>query len=276
MTAVRTRPIVTAGALWLLAMACHGADGWMTEERVRVEPAARVDLTNNSPDRVRRELLAPGFISELGCSLGLTNRDVAPMRMGDAGSKDELQLDRNGVPAGLLDSVAAGLRDYLAGRWAGHTKDYLLRSNRARRAAVEVVDPDLRMLLREHPEIPADRPRKEGSGIREVWPGKSCRWVSFVIPDGEIATTYELFFTTDGLFEWCSGAENTDIKDHDPTCRAVLEEVRQSVEAQMKKDGTFGKFGSCHTFWELKKARLKEKGIVWRSPRELNPLNRYD
>ena len=34
--------------------------------------------------------------------------------------------------------------------------------------------------------------------------------------------------------------------------------------------------GQCHKIWREKKQLLKERGISWLSPSELNPYNRYD
>jgi hypothetical protein len=48
------------------------------------------------------------------------------------------------------------------------------------------------------------------------------------------------------------------------------------VHAEMKRKGSFGKFGSVHEFWGLKQEKLKAKGIKWRSPAELNPNTNYD
>ena len=34
--------------------------------------------------------------------------------------------------------------------------------------------------------------------------------------------------------------------------------------------------GQCHAEWRLKKSLLKERGVSWLSPSDLNPFNRYD
>ena len=50
----------------------------------------------------------------------------------------------------------------------------------------------------------------------------------------------------------------------------------RSLIPKMKRAGDYGQFGSCHTFWHLKKEKLKVKGINWRSPSELNPNTCFD
>ena len=67
-----------------------------------------------------------------------------------------------------------------------------------------------------------------------------------------------------------------DAHELDPTFAPILKEVDAQVEAQMKQEHTYGRFGALHTFWRLRKQRLKERGIVWHSPEELNPHIRYE
>ena len=56
----------------------------------------------------------------------------------------------------------------------------------------------------------------------------------------------------------------------------LIAEVEDMVEQTMKEEGSYGQFGSCHRFWELKRDLLKERGVQWRSPSELNPNICYD
>ena len=35
-------------------------------------------------------------------------------------------------------------------------------------------------------------------------------------------------------------------------------------------------FGTCHRYWWRKKELLREKGIDWKSPAEMNPDIRFD
>jgi hypothetical protein len=36
------------------------------------------------------------------------------------------------------------------------------------------------------------------------------------------------------------------------------------------------RLGSCHRIWKLMKDQLKEQGIAWYSPAEMNPGVRFD
>jgi hypothetical protein len=102
-----------------------------------------------------------------------------------------------------------------------------------------------------------------------------CRWVSYVLVDGEIAWSYMLNFNADGSLRDVSQRKN-DAKEFDPKYAEVITKVNDEAHAEMKAEGTFGQFGSVHTFWSLKKENLKTKGIEWRSPSELNPNACFD
>jgi len=102
-----------------------------------------------------------------------------------------------------------------------------------------------------------------------------CRWVNHRIIDGEIAWDYHMQFKADGSLNYSSSSK-CDARDYDQKYKQIMEDVTNDVTAQMQQDGSFGKFGSCHHFWKLKKDKLKAKGIDWRSPTELNPGTSYD
>jgi len=56
----------------------------------------------------------------------------------------------------------------------------------------------------------------------------------------------------------------------------MIKDVEDEVDGEMKRNGSFGRFGSVHTFWRLKKVKLKARGVEWWSPSELNPNAIYD
>ena len=53
---------------------------------------------------------------------------------------------------------------------------------------------------------------------------------------------------------------------------AIIDEV----EALVEKNLTLNGIGACHEVWQLKKQFLLERGIVWHTPKELNPRVRFD
>ncbi|HXF09618.1 MAG TPA: hypothetical protein VN625_02460, partial [Desulfuromonadaceae bacterium] len=101
------------------------------------------------------------------------------------------------------------------------------------------------------------------------------RWVSYTVADETIAWRYFCVFGQDNRLDNVHD-ERFDAVELDPKYFKSIKSVEREVEAQMKKDGTYGQFGSVHTFWRLKQEKLKAKGIPWRSPTELNPLTNYD
>lgn len=53
---------------------------------------------------------------------------------------------------------------------------------------------------------------------------------------------------------------------------AVIDEVEVRIDEERE---CFG-FGSCHHVWMLKQDFLRERGVVWHKPSELNPRVRFD
>ena len=60
--------------------------------------------------------------------------------------------------------------------------------------------------------------------------------------------------------------------DDDPKYEAVIAEAERLAWAELEKSGIYEGFGSCHSFWPVKKRILRERfGVRWKSPSELNP-----
>jgi hypothetical protein len=123
----------------------------------------------------------------------------------------------------------------------------------------------------------------EGIALYQIGPSakafevlsEQLRRVVYTLADGDIAWSYFVQFKSDGSLDYAH-ASKCDAKDYDPKYEKVIKEVEAEVEQQMKADGTYGRFGSVHSFWHLKKDKLKARGIEWRSPSELNPYVNYD
>jgi len=90
-------------------------------------------------------------------------------------------------------------------------------------------------------------------------PDEEVRLVHYTVVDGDIGWEFAFFFNSDG-----------GIFSSDSEC------VDAEAEREMKGNGQYGKLGSVHIFWDLKKEKLKAKGIDWRSSAELNPGIIYD
>jgi len=79
----------------------------------------------------------------------------------------------------------------------------------------------------------------------------------------------------DGSLDRISGSRR-DLKDNDPKYQKIIKEVDDEVRAEIKRKALVRKFAFASEFWPRKKEKLKEKGIEWRSPAELNPHQDYD
>lgn len=65
--------------------------------------------------------------------------------------------------------------------------------------------------------------------------------------------------------------------EDDPTFREIIESVNQQVERELDEIGIKDQWGSCFTYWDIKKRiLLNQYGIEWKSPRELNPRVVFD
>ena len=118
--------------------------------------------------------------------------------------------------------------------------------------------------------------RSVGSVTATNWFGVvTRRSVSYDVVDGAIAWQYTASYDRKGMLQGTFRMK-CDAKEVDPRFRDVMGEVDAEVGEEMKKDGNFRQFGSCHAMWALKKAKLKARGIVWYSPSELNPGAMFD
>jgi hypothetical protein len=58
--------------------------------------------------------------------------------------------------------------------------------------------------------------------------------------------------------------------------KQVFEEVDLEVKAELVRRREAKQFGAVHSYWRIKKEKLKSRGIDWQSPQELNPHIRFD
>ena len=58
----------------------------------------------------------------------------------------------------------------------------------------------------------------------------------------------------------------------DPAFTQIFEEIDNELEKLFPEK----RMGQCHSVWRAKKTMLKERGIDWLSPIDLNPYIRFD
>ncbi len=161
------------------------------------------------------------------------------------------------------------------------------------------IDPnDLRILLKEYPDIPVKKLRKvweltdSNAGVTDYWipysrpyisdanSGYKIQWgpyggpISYYLIDGDIAWTY-IFLTDPNLLEPQVRSEKVDAKEFDPKYRKIIKDAE--IEAALKmQEKRVRELGSIHSFWIWKREYLKQKGIDWKSPMDLNKNTWYD
>jgi hypothetical protein len=234
----------------------------------RVWSSTRIISANsNDAATVFYEVNSPSCRSLIARTAGVTALRVRNLRI-QFYTND---LTRYTLSRRINDKVANVVSDYISCRAQGHSAAYCHDVLRL------LADPSS-----ETNKYLADIRAKEGGipnkWIRNVAKCKSMDGVNIItfhVIDGEIAWSYEVSYLSDGQLRYCS-SERLDPLDFNPTYTNIIIEVKKQVEEKMKEDGSYGKFGSCHHYWELKKQLLKERGIKWMSPSELNPGTCYD
>ena len=68
------------------------------------------------------------------------------------------------------------------------------------------------------------------------------------------------------------GPLRSDPIETDPAFADILQEVDAEVQTRHPTQG----LGQCHLRWRTKRALLKELGVEWLSPPDLNPYHRFD
>ncbi len=264
---------------------------------------SRVKVSHNSPEAIRRELLDPTTLRVIAKAGGLTEKDLRTVKLVQEGNLGWVSLYRTGRSEKAFKLLSERLTDYVKAREDGHTREFVLFAITNSTARSPVSDIDLKGLLANQPLLPTSWLKRAASGTitnkagevasrtitTKTINGKEvssetahipkvdevCRWVSYTASDGEIGWEYVVKFKADGVVDYIRESR-CDAKEYDSKYQKVIEEVEREVHTAMKKDGNYGRFGSCHTFWHLKKDKLREKGIAWRSPAELNPNTNYD
>jgi hypothetical protein len=261
-------------------------------------------VDHNLREAVRRELLDTNTVRLVATSVGLTEREQGLFQVAPGPVEDEVWLYvlGNEWTEGCA-RFADRLGGYVLSRMDGHTRTCLLTAVTNRQPVSSVSDRDLRIVLTNYPMLPPSWFRKVESGTTTNKAGRVasrsvtltvvdgrqslrtnayipkqdelCRWISYTLVDGDVGWGYTLRLWSDGSLDRID-ASKFDAKEVDPKFEELIKSVDSEVEAEMKQSGTFGRLGSIHTYWRLKKEKLKARGVDWHSPSELNRGTIYD
>lgn len=264
---------------------------------------SKLELSHNRPELIRQELLDTNTVRLVARFAGITETELSTIQVAPWSGTGWITLFQLGKSDNAFKIMSEHLGSYVRTRHEGHTKAFLLAALTNSASSSPISDPDLRVLATNRTFLPLSWVRKEESGTTTNKAGtvvsrtittrvvnnqtitnetthipkadEVCRWVSYIVVDGEIAWRYFVMFNADGSLNYVSDSKY-DAKDYDPKYQKIIKEVEAQVRSEMKKNGSYGKFGSVHGFWHLKRDKLKAKGIQWRSPSELNPNTNYD
>jgi hypothetical protein len=262
-----------------------------------------VELSHNSPQVVRQEILDTNTIHLIAKSSGVSEEDLATMRVAEDPAFKGVWLYQVGGSQRAFKVLSEHLRNYMGGRAGGHTRAFLLAALTNRATPSAISDPGLRAIATNRPSVPVSWLRKEDSGTSTnkagqlvsrslsmtIVDGKAvtnetthipsvdevCQWAMYTLVDGEIAWEYLVKFKADGTLDDIREAA-FDAKELDPKYQKMIKAVETEVQAEMKRNASSGGFNPARNFWHLKKEKLKARGVEWRSPSELNPDTRYD
>lgn len=236
-------------------------------------PFGFVALGSNSEKTIQTELLDRSLIMRIAKAKGILDPQMKTVVFETDKTTGGAYLYQIGSDSHAFYALADILTDYVTRRKEGYSSSLLQQGMTNREPAS--ADCYVTLLSQERPFLPVSALRRSSFYVTTNEAGVVVDSVSYTLTDNGLEWNYMMNFHEDGTlgFVW---DRRGDAKEHDPKFRKAIQEVEDEVEQTMKADGTKGRFGSVHHFWQLKKARLEQRGIIWRSPAELNPSINYD
>jgi hypothetical protein len=287
-----------------VVMAATAPRNWISATTIHFGLGASLKLSHNSPETIKQEILDTNTVRLIAKSNGLSDQDLSTVQIAQpSAGRNWVDIYHVEGPERAFKLLSEQLRNYVHAREEGHTRAFLLAAITNRAEASTISDPDLRAVATNRVMLPISWLKKISSGTRTNKAGEVvsksvsttrvngrtvtnetknipqvdeiCRWVSYALVDGEVAWTYFVMFKVNGSLDYLR-EEKCDAKEYDTAYQELIKGVEGEVYGEMKRNGDSGQLGSVHTFWRLKKQKLKTKGIEWRSPSELNPDKTYD
>ncbi len=240
-------------------------------------PIDGVRVGHNDRKTIREEMCSTNFSWALSKSFAFTtNVWVGLEPVADWSSDtDLLRINYSGLTEKEMEPVYMRIYFYAQQREQGHTREFLFQALTNSSKEIVATNDCLRILAEHCPLVPLGRLQLvnwESKDLDDVRRDNA----TYHVVDGELLWVYRVSWT-----KWKDGesgdafAERQDAKEADPALRDALDKIEAEARAEMKRTGVEG-IGAVHVFWRLKKSKLKQMGIDWRSPAELNPSTIYD
>ncbi len=230
---------------------------------ISLETVSRVEASHNTPAAIRQELQDTNTIGLIAASTHLSAKDLATLAVAPQPGAPDLSFYDLGGSSNAWHAFGAKLEYYVHGRLDGHTKAFLLSGLTNLTRSAETPEPDLRTLLSQRPELPAGLLKRWDAGSHTNEFKEPFRTVEYYYVDGEVAWSYHMTFSQGGrlfgISDW-----RVDAREYDPKYQKLMEEVDQAVLAEIKQ-----KRGRA--FWEIKKEKLRARGVSYHTFEELNP-----
>lgn len=227
-----------------------------------------VPANSNDLATVEAEVNSPDFRAALARGMGVGRWRLRQLRVSLGGGSSSWTWRTSRT---VDEGAANALSSYLSYRADGHSSAY----SRDAMFADRVTRSQQWRFLN---DVPPDKGRIPASWVYRFTTATNSvggRMVDLVVLDGELAWSCRLSYRRDGQFEYYSSMRH-DALEFKAAYTNLFAEVERSVEQKMGGPSAPRPLGSCHTFWRHKKEMLKERGINWRSPPELNPLVVFD
>jgi hypothetical protein len=237
-------------------------------------------FTDADEKTLKAEMLETNFFNLVARAVGVTEAECSNLVI--APYLDELwsySIKRIEEPAD--NQIVRYYMAYAEARRDGHSRSCLYEALTNASAVSGITNTELRDIATNLLVFPASYFRHKASGeYSKTTPPtitstgspviiKLSRWADFEMVDGPYGWIYRTSYTEDGKFHDVSKTK-IDAEELDPKYIPIFDEVTKEIESEMTQDGSYGKFGSVHTFWLLKQKKLKARGIDWMSPSQLN------
>ena len=232
-----------------------------------IEDDWTISVNDNGWDRIQLEVATPEFHRYVERRSGQSIAEYGDVSVRYARMDRDDWIHR---PGSDDNPVEAAIGEYVWMRRRGHTRAFVFQAT--------------------GDEIPAGIPAQIVAAIEERRGPIPSHWLvpdgSAVDSDGQTVHRYHLL---DGELAWVfsvsqgadgttrlSDLDKTDAVEHDPRFKTIIAAADADAAALLDEQGIRGQIGSVWVYWDRKKQFLRERGIEWKSPADLNPGTIYD